>query len=256
MQTKQMYLSLAVLCCFLSFNLSSSFAQGGADADWGEPQLDEKQAEIVKKGKKYIEGYSKAYKAKHGTNPVFKLAGAELAGLDLSGCNLAGADLREADLRGIKLVGANLQGANLRGADIGEYKMNVADMTDANMEGVNLHAADMTGAKFVRANLCGADLSQSSFIGTNISKANMAGANVEETDFEQCTASHTIMINVDQDIADNIVDAAVWEKIVTNQKELDQMKFKFIHVNSSQEKIDEFLEKHKSCVCTWENDDE
>lgn len=251
------YVGLQILTCiFFSLALSGAYAQSGPDVDWGKPELNEQQVALVHKGKKYVDAYIEAYKTKHGSNPVFKLAGAQLSGADLSGYNLVGADLREADLRGIKLFGANLSGANLRGADVGEFEMNVADLTNADLSEANLHGADMTGAKFMGANLCGADLSQSSFIGTNMSKANMAGVNVMETDFEQSNADHTIMINVDLSTADNVDNAAIWENVIKSRRELNAKKFKFIPPNSTEEEINTFLNQHKNCICTWDNEKE
>jgi len=186
----------SILCTLaLALNVSTLYAQQDDDDDDEEEEteltgeLDQKQYEIIKRGKKAWEMYRK-----DNPNVKINLSGANLSDLVLSGADLRGADLSGADLRGADLRNAILEGADLSHADLGEHEGKIAKLSGANFNKAILIKCDMTMLFSDMTTFVGADLSGTDLSGSNFKMADMSNASLEGCDVENCTFERTILI--------------------------------------------------------------
>jgi len=230
---------------FALFVLSLAFCSSlSAQQDDPETPFHDQQVTLIKKGRKYIDAYQKAFKKKHGKMPKLNFREAPLAGVDFRGMNLENAIFIDADLRGAmfgtkpskkvkeydnegRLISgkppvppANARGANFSGADMGEHNLKVADLSLANFENANISMVDLTGAKMVKTNFRNANLSESSLIGCNFRKADLTLADLTDADVENCTFDRTIIIRTKMEGIN--ADEAVMKDLIRTEKQLKE----------------------------------
>ncbi len=210
----------SILCMlFLAMNVSTLYAQEDEDDDEDEEievkgEFDQKQFDIIRKGKKAWEMYRKDF-----PDVKINLSGADLSDLILSGADLRGADLSNTDLRGTDLRNAVLEGADLSNADLGEHEGKIAKLSGANFNKAKLIKCDMTSLFSDMTTFVGADLSGTDLSGSNFKKANMTDAILDGCDVESCTFERTILIGAKLDDLSN-KQAAIMKDCIYKKEDM------------------------------------